>query len=166
MCAFTETARSIMNIKPNSINPTVTHHVQPFGFIKVAALAGLFTTGVIAFAYNPDATEYKPPVAIPAVTPSVYEVQTLKLDSDHSGTAVIKLDDYILKVGFDFDKYPADYGVRGSEYTEVEVSNLAINNVKSIYGAEFNDFTVDSDHRAINQLIAGYIMRNRLVEAI
>ncbi|RZG71839.1 hypothetical protein [Acinetobacter sp. WCHAc060025] len=155
-----------MNIKPNSINPTVTHHVQPFGFIKVAALAGLFTTGVIAFAYNPDSTEYKPPVTIPAITPSTYEVQTLKLDSDHSGTAVIKLDDYILKVGFDFDKYPADYGVRGSEYTEVEVSNLAIDDVKSIYGAKFNDFTVDADHRAINQLIAGYIMRNRLVEAI
>lgn len=155
-----------MNIKPNSINPAVTHRVQPFGFIKVAALAGLFTTGVIAFAYNPDSTEYKPPVAIPAITPSTYEVQTLKLDSDHSGNAVIKLDDYILKVGFDFDKYPADYGVHGSEYTEVEVYNLAVDNVKSIYGAEFNDFTVDADHRAINQLIAGFIMRNKLVEAI
>lgn len=155
-----------MNTNPNSINPTVTHRVQPFGFFKVAALVGSFTTGLIAFAYNPDATEYKPPVAIPAVASSVYEVQTLKLDSDHSGTAIIKLDDYILKVGFDFDKSLADYGVQSSEYTQVEISNLSIDDVKTIHGAEFNDFTDHNDHRAINQLIASFIMRNKLVEAI
>ncbi|RZG77617.1 hypothetical protein EXE10_18950 [Acinetobacter sp. WCHAc060033] len=155
-----------MNAKLNPINPAVTHGVQPFGFIKVAALAGLFTTGVIAFAYNPDAAEYRPPVTIPAIAPSNYEVQTLKLDSDHSGTGLIRLDDFILKVGFDFEQYPVDYGVPSAKNIEIEVSNLAIDDVKSIYGAEFNDFTVDADHRAINQLIAGYIMRNKLVEAI
>lgn len=154
-----------MNLKPSSINPTVTHRVQPLGFVKVAALAGLFTTGVIAFAYDPYVAEYTPATVIPNTTPSIYGIQKLNLDSKHSGKATIKLDDYILQVGFDFESHPDSYGVPGSDFTTVEITNLSIDDIKSIYGAEFSDFTDYNDHRNINLLIAGYIERNKLVEA-
>lgn len=154
-----------MNTKPNSINPNIAHRVQQFGFIKVAIVSGLITTGAIALAYDSKPTEYKPPVTSPNTTPTVYEVQKLTLDSKHSGTAKIKLDNYILQVGFDFQAHPDSYGVPGSEFTAIEITNLSIDDVKSINGAEFSDFTDYNDHRNINQLIASFIERHQLVEA-
>ena len=154
-----------MNPKPISINPTVTHRVQPMGFVKVAALSGLLATGAIALAYDPQTTEYTPQVVVPNVAPSSYVIQSLLLDSETSGSAVIELDSYILKVSFDFESHPDSYGVPGSEFTAFEITNLSIDDVKSIYGVSFNDFTDYNDHRNINQLIVGYIEKNRLVEA-
>ena len=57
-----------MNLKPTSINPAVTHRVQRFGFIKAVALSGLFTTGALALAYDPQFTEYKLSVPVTKAT--------------------------------------------------------------------------------------------------
>jgi len=154
-----------MNTKPNSINPIVTHRVQPFGFIKVAALTGLFATGVIALAYNPASNEHKPPAAIPNVTPSTYSISALKLTSETSGKAVVKIDTFLVLVSFDFDKHPDSYGIPGSEFTAVDITNLAIEKITDMSGKDWNDFTDYNDHRNINQMIIGYIERNKLVEA-
>lgn len=154
-----------MNTKPNSINPIVTHRVLPMGFIKVAAISGLFTVGAIGLIYDQKATEYKPAVVVPNTTPSSYSIQTLKVISDSSGMAVIKLDSFFLKVSFDFESHLDNYGVPGSEFTAVDITNLAIDEIKDINGKEYNDFTDYNDHRNINQMIVGYIERNRLVEA-
>ena len=155
-----------MNTKPNSINPIVTHRVQLIGFFKVALISGLFTTGAIALVVDQKATEYKPPVNVPNVTPSEYGIQALKLTSDKSGIAVIKLDSFLVLVSFDFESHPDSYGVPGSEFTAVDITNLAIEKITDVNGQEWNDFTDYNDHRNINQLIIGYIERNRLVEAV
>ena len=155
-----------MNTKPNSINPIVTHRVQSFSFIKVAAISGLFTVAVIGLTYDQKATEYKPAVAVPNTTPSSYSIQALKVTSNSSGMAVIKLDSFLLKVSFDFESHIDNYGVPGSEFTAVDITNLAIDEIQDINGKEYNDFTDYNDHRNINQIIIGYIERNKLVEAV
>ncbi|KKW80402.1 hypothetical protein AAV97_05140 [Acinetobacter sp. Ag2] len=154
-----------MNTKPNSINPIVTHRVQPMGFFKVAAISGLVTVGVVGLAYDQKTTEYKLPVAIPNVTPSTYTVDALKLTSGTSGKAVIKLDSFLVLVSFDFESHPDSYGVPGSEFTAVDITNLAVEQITDVNGKDWNDFTDYNDHRNINQMIVGYIERNRLVEA-
>ena len=155
-----------MNTKPNSINPIVTHRVQPMGFLKVAVISGLVTVGAVGLAYDQKTTEYKPPVATPNVTPSTYTVDTLKLSSETSGKAVIKLDSFLVLVSFDFESHPDSYGVPGSEFTAVDITNLAVEQIKDVNGNDWNDFTDYNDHRNINQMIVGYIERNRLVEAV
>ena len=69
-----------MNLKPTSINPTVTHRVQRFGFIKIVALSGLFTTGALALAYDPQVTEYK--LAVPVHTPAQNAVAAMDLQEN------------------------------------------------------------------------------------
>lgn len=154
-----------MNTKQNSINTIVTHRVQPMGFIKVAAISGLFTVGAIGLTYDQKANEYKPPISAPNVTPSTYSINALKLTSETSGKAVVKLDSFLVLVSFDFESHPDSYGVPGSEFTAVDITNLAIDEIQDINGKECNDFTDYNDHRNINQMIVGYIERNRLVEA-
>jgi len=155
-----------MNTKPNSINPIVTHRVLPMGFIKVAAISGLVIVGVIGLTYDQKDTEYKPPVAIPNISPSTYNIDALKLTSETSGKAVVKIDSFLLKVSFDFESHQDSYGVPGSEFTAVDITNLAIEKITDANGKDWNDFTDYNDHRNINQIIIGYIERNKLVEAI
>jgi len=154
-----------MNTKPNSINPIVAQRVLPMGFIKVAAISGLVIVGVIGLTYDQKDTEYKPQAAIPNISPSTYNIDVLKLTSDSSGMAVIKLDSFLLKVSFDFESHADNYGVPGSEFTAVEITNLAVEQITDVNGKDWNDFTDYNDHRNINQMIVGYIERNRLVEA-
>jgi len=155
-----------MNTKPNSINPIVTHRTQPIGFLKVAAISGLVTVGAVGLTYDQKVTEYKPPITAPNVTPSTYSVSALKLTSETSGKAVIKLDSFLVLVSFDFESHPDSYGVPGSEFTAVDITNLAVEQIKDVNGNDWNDFTDYNDHRNINQMIVGYIERNRLVEAV
>ena len=154
-----------MNTKPNSINTIVTHRVQPMGFFKVAAISGLFTVGAIGLTYDQKATEYKPPVEAPNITPSTYTVDALKLTSESSGKAVVKIDSFLVLVSFDFESHSDSYGVPGSEFTAVDITNLAIEQITDVNGQDWNDFTDYNDHRNINQMIVGYIERNKLVEA-
>lgn len=155
-----------MNTKPNSINPIVTHRVQPMGFFKVAAISGLVTVAAIGLAYDQKTAEYKPPITAPNVTPSTYSISALKLTSENSGKAVIKLDSFLVLVSFDFETHPDSYGVPGSEFTAVDIINLAVEKITDVNGNAWNDFTDYNDHRNINQMIVGYIERNRLVEAV
>ncbi|MBJ8452986.1 hypothetical protein I6M90_13635 [Acinetobacter bereziniae] len=154
-----------MNTKPNSINPIVTHRVQPMGFFKVAAISGLVTVGAVGLTYDQKATEYKPPVSIPNVTPSTYTVDALTITPETSGKAVIKLDSFLVLVSFDFESHPDSYGVPGSEFTAVDITNLAVEKITDVNGNDWNDFTDYNDHRNINHMIVGYIERNKLVEA-
>lgn len=154
-----------MNTKTHCINPTLTHRLQPFSRFKIAIVSGLLTVGAIALAYEQTATQYKPPVTIPNVTPSTYNIDALKLISDTSGIAVIKLDSFLLKVSFDFDTRPDNYSVPGTEFTAVDITNLAIDEITDVNGKDWNDFTDYNDHRNINQMIVSYIERNKLVEA-
>ncbi|WP_333668479.1 hypothetical protein [Acinetobacter guillouiae] len=154
-----------MNTKPHSINTTLTHRVQPLSRFKIALVTGLLTVGAIALAYDQTATQYEPPVAIPNVTTTTYNIDALKLTSDTSGIAVIKLDSFLLNVSFDFDTRQDNDGVPGTEFTAVDITNLAIDEITDVNGKDWNDFTDYNDHTNINQMIVSYIERNKLVEA-
>lgn len=155
-----------MNTKPTFIKTGVTQRVQPYAFFKIAILSALFTTGAIALTYDQKATEYTPPVPIPNVTSSEYGIQALKLTSYKSGKAVVRLDSFLVQVSFDFETRPDNDGVLGTEFTAVDITNLAVDQIKDVNGKEWNDFTDYNDHRNINQLIVSYIETNKLVEAV
>lgn len=154
-----------MNINPNSINPIATHRIQPFSFFKIAIFSCLFTASAIVLVHDEKATEYKPLVAIPNVAPATYDIQALKITSNTAGTAVIKLDSFLLKVSFDFESHLENDSIPNSEFTAVDITNLAIDDIKDINGKEYNDFTDYNDHRYINQLLMEYIQNNKLVSA-
>ena len=108
----------------------------------------------------------KSPFSIyPKTQPSTYGVLTAKITGKHSGVAVIKLDSFRLNVSFDFEAHPDSYGVPGSEFTAVDITQLTVNEITDINGKSYNDFTEFEDIRNINGLLKGFIERNKLVEA-
>lgn len=98
------------------------------------------------------------------VAPAETGVQSLQLTSETSGVAVIKLDEFRIQVSFDFEAHPDSYGVAASDFTIVEITNLAIDKITDIDGKSYSDFTDYNDHRNINLLLSGFIEKNKLVE--
>ena len=144
-----------MNIKSNPIN-----------YIAVTVLVASVSLGALALNYTPQATVYSPAFAIPNTTPVEYGIQALKLTSDKSGVATIKLDGFLVQVGFDFEMHPDSYGVTGSDFTAIEINNLSVDQITDLNGKTYRDFTDYNDHRNINLLISAYIEKNNLVEAV
>lgn len=100
------------------------------------------------------------------VVASEYQLLAATKTGENSGEAVVRIDGFKLKVGFDFQGVKDSYGVTGSDFTAAEITNLAIESVTDLRGKPFNDFTNRDDHRNINTLLVGYIDRNKWVEAI
>ncbi|MCU4502093.1 hypothetical protein KTI78_02820 [Acinetobacter sp. WU_MDCI_Abxe161] len=100
------------------------------------------------------------------VVASEYQLLAATKTGENSGEAVVRIDGFKLKVGFDFQGVKDSYGVAGSDFTAAEITNLAIESVTDLRGKPFNDFTNRDDHRNINTLLVGYIDRNKWVEAI
>lgn len=152
-----QTARSIMNVKVNSFNS--------FAFVSMAALA-ISGGSLVACQLQPAfQTKEAPTLFTPKTQPSTYGVLTAKITGKHSGVAVIKLDSFRLNVSFDFEAHPDSYGVPGSEFTAVDITQLTVNEITDINGKSYNDFTEFEDIRNINDLLKGFIERNKLVEA-
>ena len=96
---------------------------------------------------------------------SEYELLGAKQTGEKTGVAVIRIDGFKLNVSFDFDGVADSYGVAGSDFTAAEITNLAIESVTDLSGKPWNDFTNHDDHKNINILLAGYIDRNKWLEA-
>ncbi len=152
-----KTARSIMNVKATPFNS--------FAFVSMAALA-ISGGSLVACQLQPAfQTKEAPTLFTPKTQPSTYGVLTAKITGKHSGVAVIKLDSFRLNVSFDFEAHPDSYGVPGSEFTAVEITQLTVNEITDVNGKSYNDFTEFEDIRNINGLLKGFIERNKLVEA-
>ena len=140
----------------------------PFNHIKVTGFTALFLiAGLASCEYKTAQSSYASNTYnfTPQTQPSTYGVQTAKITGKTSGIAVIKLDGFRVNVSFDFETHPDSYGVPGSEFTAVDVTQLTINEIKDINGKSYSDFTDFNDHRNINALLKGFIEKNRLVEA-
>ncbi|EPH1361850.1 hypothetical protein MRU54_003883 [Acinetobacter baumannii] len=98
------------------------------------------------------------------VVASEYQLLAATKTGENSGEALVRIDGFKLKVGFDFQGVKDSYGVTGSDFTAAEITNLAIESVTDLRGKPFNDFTNRDDHRNINTLLVGYIDRNRWIE--
>ncbi|MDO7194649.1 hypothetical protein Q5M49_13285 [Acinetobacter nosocomialis] len=146
-----------MNVKVNSFNS--------FAFVSMAALA--ISGGSLVACQLQPAMQEQEHVSFftPKTQPSTYGVLTAKITGKHSGVAVIKLDSFRLNVSFDFDAHPDSYGVPGSEFTAVEITQLTVNEITDVNGKSYNDFTEFEDIRNINALLKGFIERSKLVEA-
>jgi len=97
---------------------------------------------------------------------SEYELLAAKQTGENTGKAVIRIDGFKLNVSFDFEGVPDNYGVAGSDFTAAEITNLAIESVTDLSGKPWNDFTNRDDHKNINILLAGFIDRNKWLEAV
>ncbi|ATO20648.1 hypothetical protein BS636_13670 [Acinetobacter sp. LoGeW2-3] len=139
-----------MNVKPN-----------PFNSAKVFLASSALTLAALALIAKPEATEYKPSYG--NSQPSDYGVQTLQVNGE-TGVAVVKLDGFRVQVSFDFEAHPDSYGVPGSDFTAVEITNLAVDKITDANGNPYNDFTDHNDHRNINLLLSTFIEKNNLVE--
>lgn len=141
-----------MNVKPKSFNA-----------FTAAVLTASVSIGALAYNFKPFQTAPSPNFNVQIVD---FGVQSLKLTSETTGVAVIKIDEYRLHVKFDFESHPDSYGVPGSEFTAVDITNLEIAKVLDKNGAAFQDFLDDNDIRNINLLISAFIEKNNLVEAV
>lgn len=141
-----------MTTKPNHFNPNIVG-------LSILSAIGMLSLGALAFESKQSAPQYEVRIA-----PVDTGVQSLHLTSDTSGVASIKLDEFLIYVSFDFEAHPDSYGVPGSEFTNVEVVELGEIKIFDANGNPYNDFTDYQDHREINSMIAGYIMKHRLVE--
>ncbi|UBX51247.1 hypothetical protein LDO52_07660 [Acinetobacter pseudolwoffii] len=140
------------------MNKTLT----PFNSLKVTLVAGAVTIGALTFAYKPEAASTP---ALHNPIPAFTSVAAMDLSGENTGTAVIRLDDFTLDVSFDFEAVEDSYGVPGSEFYAVEITQLSIDHITDKYGNTFPDFTDQNDHRNINLLLSTFIEKNNLVEA-
>ncbi len=151
-----QTARSIMNVKTFSNKHKVT------GVTAIAVLVALSSCEYrTANSSVPSNYSYESE----QVVASEYELLAVKKTGEKSGEAVIRIDGFKLNVSFDFDGVADSYGVAGSDFTAAEITNLAIESVTDLSGKPWNDFTNHDDHKNINILLAGYIDRNKWLEA-
>lgn len=136
-----------------------------FNFTTVTLVTACAIGGGLALASKPESTFFQPNSLLTAA-PSEYSISNVKLTSNSTGEALIKIDGFQVQVGFDFDAHPDSYGVIGSDFVSIEVLNLAIDKVTDANGREFNDFTNSDDHRNINQLIVAFVEKYQLVEIV
>lgn len=136
-----------------------------FNYMSIAVLVGSVTVGALAFSYPVLNTESNLSFQIPSPAPVKHSIQSVIITGDNTGTAVIALNDFMLDVQFRFEAHNDDYGVTGHDFTAIEITNLDEIKVTAD-GVEFRDFTTADDHSNINLLIATYIEKNNLVEAV
>ena len=137
--------------------------LTPYNSFKVTLVTTALTVSALAFAHLADfGTEQVAPIQ---KIQSEYGIVALKMVDDLRGEAILNLDGFRLEItSFEVAAHPDDYGVPGSEFTNVEVIELGEIKVFDANGNPSNDFTDYQDHREINAMIAGYIMKHRLVE--
>ena len=156
-----------MNLKPTSINPTVTHRVQRIGFmnfLKVSVFSAFLTgTLALALAYNPQLTEYK--LATPIHAPAQNAVAAMALQ-ENTGTAVVRLDGFTLDVNFKYNTVEDNYGVPGSDFMNAEILDLAVDQAYDNSGNEISDFTDFNDHLTINAMLVAHMLQNRMLEGV
>lgn len=103
--------------------------------------------------------------AVPDVRASTYGVTQLSITSQNTGTGLINLDGYLVPLDFEFVSYPSNYGVLGTEYTAVDITNLEIGQILNPNGKKVDDFTNFQDLKNINEALKNFIEVNKLVEA-
>ncbi len=146
------TARSIMNTK-----------LTPHNSFKVTLFTAALTVSALAVAFHTDLNVGQPAPA--QNIQSEYGIISLKMHDQSRGEAILNLDGFRLNISsFEVQAYPDSYGVPGSEFTAVEVTELGEINVFDANGNPYKDFTDHQDHREINSMITSYIMKHRLVE--
>ncbi|SPL69319.1 hypothetical protein [Acinetobacter stercoris] len=140
--------------------------LNPINSLRVTLGTSAIVLSALSLSYCKDQPVYSyTPSTLSKQDPFVVGVQSLAIQSDTAGIAVIKLDDFRVQVSFEYKAHPDNYGVAGSEFTAVDITDLSIDGIKDTQGNEFRDFTDHNDVIQVKELIRGYIEKNQLVEA-
>ena len=137
--------------------------LSPFKSIKTTLVVAAVTMGVLSCGLKTTPKAAQPMVA--NLAPSEYQLLALQMTGENHGEAVIRLDGFRVTARFEVEAFQDSYGVPGSEFTAVDVTNLDEVTVSDALGNPYNDFTNHIDHQNFNALIKGYIEKHRLVEA-
>lgn len=131
--------------------------------VQVAAIASL-TLGSIACSDSTAQSQQATSLTYPNVAPTNYGIASLKIINDYQGKAIIKLDNYTLSIDFSYLAHSDSYGVVGTEYTAIEITNIEVRTLIDENGNSTGDFTDYNDILNIKQLIVAHIEKNKLVE--
>lgn len=145
----------------------VLNHNRGFTFGKSMLVSCVFSVATLAFLAGAYDLVTKPPATAPALTSaktkSVYGLLAVKITSENTGEAVINLDGFRVYTSFDFDKFVDSNGTHGGEFTGIEITNLAVDQVFDANGNNYNDFTNSDDIRNIISVIKAHIQQNKMV---
>ncbi|WP_151742786.1 MULTISPECIES: hypothetical protein [unclassified Acinetobacter] len=142
-----------------------TFNFKSVSFVTVIIAFIVFTGISIAVSKPIEITDQYKHAPIPDLQASTYGVAQLSITSKNTGTGLINLDGFLVPVDFKFDAYPSDYGVHGTEYVAVEITQLDIGQILNKNGKQSDDFTNFQDHKNINEALKNFIEVNKLVEA-
>ncbi|MDS7927555.1 MULTISPECIES: hypothetical protein [Acinetobacter] len=147
----------------------VLNHNRGFTFGKSMLVSCVFSVATLAFLAGAYDLVTKPPATAPALTSaktkSVYGLLAVKITSENTGEAVINLDGFRVYTSFDFDKFVDSNGAQGGEFTGIEITNLAVDQVFDANGNNYNDFTNSDDIRNIISVIKAHVQQNKMVGA-
>ncbi|WP_334069804.1 hypothetical protein [Acinetobacter colistiniresistens] len=97
-------------------------------------------------------------------THSDYGVLAVQVTSESTGNAVVNLDGFKVYTSFDFDSFQDSNGQLGGEFTAIEITNLSVDKVLTMYGDDYGDFTNKNDIRNMITVITAHIEKNKMVE--
>ncbi|MDA3542514.1 hypothetical protein MKL51_06035 [Acinetobacter sp. AOR18_HL] len=147
----------------------VLNHNRGFTFGKSMLVSCVFSVATLAFLAGAYDLVTKPPATAPALTStktkSVYGLLAVKITSENTGEAVINLDGFRVYTSFDFDKFVDSNSAPGGEFTGIEITNLAVDQVFDANGNNYNDFTNSDDIRNIISVIKAHVQQNKMVGA-
>lgn len=147
----------------------VLNHNRSFTFGKSMLVSCVFSVVALAFLAGAYDLVTKPPAIAPALTSaktkSVYGLLAVKITSENTGEAVINLDGFRVYTSFDFDKFQDTNGAPNGEFTGIEITNLAVDQVFDANGNNYNDFTNPDDIRNIITVIKAHVQQNKMVGA-
>ncbi|USX62828.1 hypothetical protein [Acinetobacter baumannii] len=147
----------------------VLNHNRSFTLGKSLLVSCAFSIATLAGLVGAYDLITKPPAIAPAFTSSknksVYGLLAVKITSENTGEAVINLDGFRVYTSFDFEKFIDSNGTSGSEYTGIEITNLAVDQVFDANGNNYNDFTNSDDIRNIISVIKAHVQKNKMVGA-
>ena len=144
----------------SNITFSVSNVILITAIIAFLVLLGIGMAGFQPVAYQP---EKKDVVAVNRT--STDGIVQLSITSKNTGTGIVNLGGYLVSFDFKFEAQLRDYGVTDSQDTDVTITRLDIGKIQNTANGEFvDDFTIDQDHKQINEAIKNFIEVNKLVE--
>lgn len=142
-----------MEQTPVISNPGVRFTFGALGIWLALTMCASFIFLAMFWSANHKAPVPKPATTIPTVSATQqfqneFSVAGAAIHSN-SGEALVKLEGFNIPVKFDFATDP-----------EIEITNLEIGAITTVYDKPFNDFTTREDHKAINAALVAYIKNN------
>jgi len=120
------------------------------GVLGIWLVISLFIVGIFYLIWTSSTSDS----ALPSATTSTYSFENefsvaAGVVHQNTGEALVKLEGFNIPVKFKFTTDPT-----------IEITDLEIGEITTVYGNEFNDFTDWKDHKAINAALVAYIKNN------